>query len=180
MSEPDPTAKSSPDRSFQRAARPGPQVLGVIATVLGALLGKYAGLHMLLPIVGTLLGGLMAKKLARPAAQPMVPAFAVQAGHLLWLAVGLAIVGGLRADLLDVLLLAGGLTWLLIAPGLGPVLLLAIYQSIALIINGWLFALAEVGSTQHRALAVHILLRILALVFLFTGLGKVRAQRNQA
>src|SRR6516164_1011014 len=94
-------------------SKPAVQALGVVGAVIGALLGRYAGLHMLVPAIGAVIGGILARKLAPARAQPMVPAFAVQVGHLLWLTLGLMLVGRVSLDLLDVALLAGGLTWLL-------------------------------------------------------------------
>ena len=83
-------------------------------------------------------------------------------------------IGVFSPTALDLVVLAVGLTWLLMRPGLGPVVLLGAYQCIVFVINLVAFFGAEVGSQVHRALLVHLIFRVLAVVLMVTGLLDVR------
>ena len=144
----------------------------IVATVVGIAAGVYSGIHLLIPLALTGLVWWVARKLL-PHRQPaFVAAAAVQAGHLLWIAIGLIVIGALTVDLLDIAILLVGVVWLLARPGLAPVIVLTVYHSLALLINLFAFLNFPVGNNLHRALLVHLLWRVLALILMW------RAQRK--
>ena len=95
--------------------------LGMIGGAAGAAAGyavtRYTDLLALVPLGGALLFGLLAARVVGPDRKPAVPAFAVQAGQLLWFVVGAVVTGQYQAVLLDMIILAVGLPWLLARPG---------------------------------------------------------------
>jgi len=139
----------------------------IVATVIGIAVGVYSGTHLLIPLALTGLLWWAARKLF-PDRSPGYPAAAaVQAGHLLWVTVGLIVIGALTVDLLDIAILLIGVVWLLLRPGLAPVIVLTIYQSLALLISLFAFLNFPVGNNLHRALLIHLLWRVLALILMW-------------
>ena len=59
------------------------------------------------------------------------------------------------------------MVWLLARPGLAPVIVLTVYQALALLINLFAFLSFPVGHALHRALLVHFLWRGLAVVLMW-------------
>ena len=107
-------------------------------------------------------------------------AAAVQAGHLLWIAVGLIVIGALTVDLVDIAILLIGVAWLLLRPGLAPVIVLTIYQVLALLINLFAFLSFPIGHNLHRALLVHIIWRGLALILMWRAHHKAAGLHEAA
>ena len=145
----------------------------VVAIVVGLAAGVYSGIHLLIPLVLTGLAWGAARLLPdRPT--DFVLAAAVQVGHLLWITVGLVVIGALTVDLVDIAILLAGSVWLFARPGLAPVVVLTVYQAVALLINVGAFLAMPIGHNLHRALLIHIIWRILALVFMWRGYHKSR------
>jgi hypothetical protein len=164
------------DRS--QSANPLAMIGGAAGAAAGYAVSQYTGPMALIPLGGTLLFGLLAAKVVRPATKPMVPGFAVQVGQLLWFIIGAVATGQYRSVLLDLIILAIGLVWLLARPGLGPVLLLGIYQGISFVINAAVFASTPIGSVEHKALLVHLIFRAAAVVLMIAGLRRSRTDKT--
>lgn len=144
----------------------------IVATVVGIAAGVYSGIHLLIPLALTGLGWWAARKLLPYRPPDFVAAAAVQAGLLLWIATGLIVIGALTVDLVDIAILLIGVVWLLARPGLAPVIALTVYQSLALLINLFAFLNFPVGDNLHRALLVHLLWRVLALILMWRAYRK--------
>jgi hypothetical protein len=147
---------------------------GLVGTVVGVAVGMYSGINLLIPLTGAFLCGWIAYKLVKEDVKPMVPAIAVQLGHGLWMLFGFIMLRVLNQNALDLVILAAGLTWLLVRPGLGPVILLSTYQCIAFVVNLLSFLAAGVGSTTHKALLVHLVFRLAAVLLMVVGLQQMR------
>jgi Flp pilus assembly protein TadD len=188
--------------------KPAPPVLqligGIGGAIIGTVVGRYSGLNLLIPLGFALLAGWIAWKTVADVKRPMVFAFAVQVGHGLWMASGMFLLGLLASannmpsvrpsgpatlmlepwlfNLLDIAILLGGLTWLLIRPGLAAVLCLSLYQAVGLGVNTAAFSGAAMGSLEHKALLVHLILRTAAIVLMYLGLyriGKLAAANGE-
>ena len=144
------------------------------AILIGIAVGVYSGMHLLIPLVLTGLAWWAARALRSDRSPDYVAAAAVQAGHLLWIAVGLVVIGALTVDLVDIAILLIGVAWLVLRPGLTPVIVLTIYQALALVINLFAFLSFPIGHNLHRALLVHILWRGLALILMWRAHHKAR------
>ena len=154
--------------------KPFALVAGIVASIVGAVVGRYSGMHLLIPLGLAVVAGAIGSKLGPKKSKPMVAAFAVQAGHGLSMALGLALLGTFDLNVLDVVVVFIGVTLLLFRPGLFPVLLLSTYQLAALALNLFTLASAEFGSDLHKALLVHVIFRALGLVLMIIGLYKIR------
>jgi len=141
----------------------------VVGWIVGAGIGAYSGINLLMPLGITAGVWWIGKKLLRPEKLLFLPAIAVQTGHLLWLSLGLLYLGVLDSSLIDIVVLVVGLTWLALKPGLGPIILLSLFQILALAVNGVSFADAAIGTNPHKALLVHIIWRVMALFFMWHG-----------
>ena len=163
---------SAPDRGGR-----GRTALGLLAAAVAVALGAYSGLHLLLPLAATALAWWAGAKLLPESRRAVLPAAAVQVGHLLWLTFGQVVRGGLDAGVIDLLTLTVGVVWLVARPGLAPTLALTLYQSWALVTNGALLVRVDIGTLAHRALLIHVIWRVLALVLLWRAYALSRRGR---
>ena len=143
----------------------GAKALNVVALIGGAAVGQYAGISLLIPLFLTSAVWWLAKRFLPEHKKLVLPTFSIQCGHGLWMSLGFALLGTINLNIMDIVLLAGGLLWLLAKPSRGPLFLLGAYQLLAGTYNGYLFYEAAVGSSAHKALLVHIIWRVLALFF---------------
>ena len=160
--------------------KPAPSAMHVagriIGTGIGIVLGRYAGMNLLIPLGFALAAGFVLSKLLSGDRKTFVMPLAVQCGHACWFALGAAILHQWNAVLPDLAVFAIGLTWLTIAPGWIPVALLAAYHLFALTIN-WQGILAEpFGTNLHKAMSVHIVLRIAAVTTMVYSVIQARKQ----
>lgn len=153
-------------------------VTNIAASIGGILLGRYVGVNFLIPSAALAFLWWLFNRTVPGPAHAFVPAAAIQGGHAVWIVVGLLAVGG-TYDFLDVLLISGGLVWLIASPGIGPVIFLVAYQVAVLFYNLHLLADADVGSFVHRALVMHMALRVAAITYLVIGYRTLRHPRTQ-
>jgi len=139
----------------------------VFGWILGAGVGSYSGINLLIPLGITAAAWWAGKRILNSAKLPYLPALAVQTGHLVWLSFGLAFLGVLNLNIIDVVVLVIGIAWLGFRPGLGPVIFLTVFQVLAFGVNVISFIDAAVGSNGHKALVVHMIWRALALFFMW-------------
>ena len=152
----------------------------IVATVVGIAVGVYSGIHLLIPLVLTGLAWWAGRKLFPERSPAYVAAAAVQAGYLLWTVVGLIVNRALTVDLVDIAILLIGVAWLLLRPGLAPVIVLTIYQALLLLINLFAFLGLPIGHNMHRALLVHIIWRGLALTLMWRAHHKAAGLHESA
>lgn len=150
-------------------------LLYIPAWIAGAVIGWYCGATLLFPAIGIgiVLIAFKVKPISR--IQPFVGALAAQFGLALFMLVG-GIVHSDQINLLiyDVALIAGGLIWLVIWPGLLPVLLLIIYNAYSLFINADRISGYQPGTISHKALVATIALRLAAIIALIAGYLRFR------
>jgi hypothetical protein len=152
----------------------------LVATAVGIAAGIYAGTHLLIPLVPTALLWWAGRRLLPDRPADFVGAAAVQLGHMLWIGVGLIVIGRLTVDLADIAILLVGSLWLLVRPGLAPVVTLTVYQGAALLLNLAAFLAMPVGHNLHRALLIHLIWRVLALILMWRGYRRARAADEHA
>lgn len=140
---------------------------------IGLVLGYYVGIHLLIPCLSIAAAAWLLKTYGAPDKRYLIPAIAVQAGQLIWLGIALLALGKLNADMLDIVLLGGCLAWLYANPSLAPLYWLGALQSLAMLINSSRLMDTEIGQADHKALLVHIVLRVLAMGLIVQLLPKV-------
>ena len=114
--------------------------LNAAGSIAGACVGVYSGIFLLIPLALSAAVGWIGWKYFGPSRRAIVPSFSVQAGHLLWLGLGMVLTGTAGANLIDVAWLGGGLAWLVARPGRAPLYFLAIYQALSLAVNAFAIA----------------------------------------
>ena len=149
---------------------------GIVGAVGGWTLSQYTGASLWIPGITTLFLFLIFTK------TPLRPKFfagaiAVTGGHVAWFVVGSLIMNMWAATVLDIMLLSIGIVWLWVGPGLGAVLFVGLVQLASLASNTVSISSASFGSPQHRALTVHCVWRLLAIVCLVFGYIKMRRER---
>jgi len=148
------------------------RLLGILGGVAGWAVGQYSGFALLIPLAIAGLIWAIGRKAVHGDRQIVFPAFAVQAGYLGWFIVGIVVSGQLGTNAIDLVVFGAGLAWLLLSPGRIVLFVLAGLQMLALLVNGYAISQAEWGTPAHRALTVHIALRITAI-----GLNLMAAER---
>ncbi len=164
LAEPPPAA--TPPAKVRRFALGN--VAGIVGAVIGIGLSKVFGMALLCPAgVGFGAAALLAKR-GPERSRPFRPAASVVVGHLGWMAAGAVIAGTYAPVAVDVVLMAGGVAWLLLRPGLAPAIVLALFEVLSIAVNAVQLAAPE-NAGAWKPLALHILLRAFALAALGAG-----------
>ncbi len=153
---------------------------GGLGAAVGLAVGPYAGLSLLIPAGFALLVGWALSKAVPAPNKPMVPASAVQAGQGLWMLLGMVLLGQVNLTLIDCAVLLLGALGLAFWPSVVVVALLICYQAVGLVSNGVGFAEATLNTPVHKALLVHLVLRVTAIILMVAGLIKIRKEKTLA
>jgi len=151
----------------------GRQIAVAVGGVFGAAVGYYCGWQLVIPLALAVGVGWLLKSIpASPAAFRI--AWALLAARALYLAADIVLGGGWFPDTLHILVLAAGLAWLWVRPGIGPVILLGVYGVATAVLIAIAYGRAQTGSWQHRFLVAHLCLQGAAVVSLISGYVKTR------
>jgi hypothetical protein len=167
---------SSEDSKQKRTVHP----LLTVAGLVGGVVGYYCGITLLIPFAMAFVFLLLARRFASEGVMPFNMALAVVFGHLVWMFIGgLSAKTGFAPIILDMTITVAGLIWLTLRPGLGPVILLGVYEGISLIVNIFAILHFEFGSAGHKALTAHLALRLYAIAALVSGYRQFRKQKPE-
>jgi hypothetical protein len=162
-----------------KPTHPLASVGGIAGAAGGWALSHYAGASLWIPGAATLLLLLVFTKTPlRP--QYFVGAIATTGGHVLWFVVASFIAHIWAATTLDIVILSIGIVWLWLRPGLAPALYLGLVQLGSLAYNAYVLSSQPVGSLPHKALTVHCIWRLIALLCLVIGYLNLRRERMTA
>lgn len=147
---------------------------GIVGAVVGALVANYCWAQMLVPALTT---GLLLVLFAKTSVKPrnFGGAIAVTIGHVAWFVVGAAITGMWAGVAPDIALLLAAVALLWVRPSIATAVVLGVIELVSLVLNVALILDAALYSEDHRALTVHILLRVIVLAALVTGVLTLRA-----
>lgn len=141
-------------------------------TISGLLwlgIAKVLGISMFLAFAGIAIAFLLSAKFLPPRARGFIMSFAVQSGHLLSMAIGRVFglgIGGLLVLLPDIVLFGSALVWLVVKPGLGPILMLFVLQVAVSTLSAIQLSSSLDNPIAVRALIVHLLVRAIALILM--------------
>lgn len=155
------------------------KAIGPVVTLIAVVIGFYCGASLLVPGIGVVVASYFLRKFGSTEVQPFVVGVAVVLGQLSWMLVaGLFGPAGFAAVALDVTIVAAGSLWLIIRPGLWPMLLLCVFQGAAVTLNILAISQAAFQSSEHKALAAHIALRLFSLLMLCVGYSLFKKART--
>jgi hypothetical protein len=141
--------------------------LSIAASIGGVALGAYAAVDLIFPALFAGVAWFGLHNMAPSAKKPVVPAVAWQVGQLGWFIIGVAFApAGLAQVGPDILILGGLLIWLYISQSKIAAWVLVAYQGLSILVNAWMFMHAPIESATAKALAVHIVWRVTAIVLL--------------
>jgi hypothetical protein len=167
-------ALETPDRSTPLAT-----VGGIVGAVIGAVVANYSWAQMLVPLAVTIpLLVLFAKTPLKP--PRFGGAIAVTIGHVAWFAVGAALTGAWTSVALDIALLTAAVAFLWARPSIASAVVLGAIELASLVFNVVLILDAALFSAGHRALTVHILLRVIVLAALAMSVLSLRTKQEPA
>lgn len=146
---------------------------GIVGALVGALVGQYCWAQMLVPAVA---GGLAFLLFVKTPIKPprFAGAIAVTIGHVAWFVVAAAMLQAWAGIAIDIAVLTVAIALLWARPSVATAALLAVVELASLVFNVMQILPAPLYSAEHRALTVHILLRLMVLGALGVGLLSLR------
>ena len=134
---------------------------------------EFLGFALTLPVLYSYLIAFVIifaiSKLMKGFAKPMMWALVLQTGHLIWFIAGAVIMNKYLLYVLpDIILVTGGLIWLLFKPRLLPVIFLTIYNGISIFGNVRIFSQSTLSF--QKGLIIHIFLSTVTIFSLIYGL----------
>ena len=154
-------------------------IIFIVGGALSMGIGYYVEVGQLVPVmVAGVLWILLDKAGLQSERDAMIPAFAFQAGHVVWLAVGYLEDGA--ASMLPVaVLVAFGLAWLMARPGGLPVFVLCLLQ-LFLLGFGLVDLLDEpLGTHVHKVHTMHVFLHLVSVGFMTDGYFRFRKLESE-
>ena len=149
---------------------------------LGQMSGEWLGSALFIPLVLVFLCCWGAGKLLGPAYEDLKLAIGVTSAQtILHLFAALYLGGGYFMALLpDILILGGGTAWLILRPGIWPIVLLLAFESFALFMNA--LALFQGGFEMAivKGLISTVLVRVAAILFLVNAFKSRRSKAAEA
>jgi len=157
------------------AASPARQtaIWNIVGTAVGLAMGYYAGIHVIVPFI-LMIGVLWILNRTNTVPAEGRSILALLSAQFGWMCIGAVLTGQWHLVYIDLLFIGGGTLWLMIRLHAIPIIILMLFQLGVLLINTNLILTVEIGSDEHRALVVHIVLRIMVLFALGNGLFKLR------
>ena len=153
----------------------GNKIGSVIGAVIGVSIGWYCGLTIFIPLVISWIVSAVLKNSAQHLRNFHLP-FGLEAGHMVWMLVGGVLTGHVPLVIIDAAVIAAGLVWLWFKPGLGPVLLLSLYNAVAGAVNISSLLGTDAEGPLRKALVGHLAIRLFAVLLLWTGWSKQRKE----
>lgn len=140
------------------------RVAGIVGGLVGVGVGQYAACALLVPGGVALVIGLTLAAFLQMPRKAFAAAVAIPVGHATWMLVAMILLKAFDpvfvAEALALLLLP----WLLLfTPPLIVAIPLALYQVVGLVVNAMALAELPGGSEMHKAIVVHIFLRVCTL-----------------
>ncbi|HEY3898436.1 MAG TPA: hypothetical protein VGM54_07475 [Chthoniobacter sp.] len=163
----------------KKAANPLTSGAGILGAIGGWALSHYAGASLWLPAIST---GILLLIFTKSRFHPRYfgGAISVTGGHLVWFIAASAYLNNWTTVGPDIVLLTGASVWLWLRPGLAAAIGLGFVQLASLGINLIAILSVPVGSAPHRALTVHCVWRILAIICVVAGYLRMRREQAAA
>jgi hypothetical protein len=175
-----PSAPGVPAGAAVPGKRSARQSVGSIAGIaIGIGVSRFFGAALLVPSVVGVAAGAVLARWGPIRSRPFAAAGGVIIGHVAWMVAGALVLRSFSAVGIDIVLMSAGVAWLLAWPALAPVLVLAAFEVMGTVVNAIQLNSGETAGFE-KALVLHLLLRIGALVALGVGYRAFRSQAQSA
>ena len=151
-----------------------------------ACIGSYSGIYIVILVLPSLVIWWLCKKLLHDSAKIYVTTISMQTAQmfaLVFLMVFYIAKGTFPYSVIglvgDLIIPAAGVGWLILRPRLPALIYLTVYQVAMLAFNGFLIYQLQVGDMQHKAIAAHIVWRVMAVFYMWSPFFNSKAQLNQ-
>lgn len=144
-----------------------------IGVGVGSALFSYVGYLLIFPICLFFIFKKISKKYLKFQNSGFEISFSMQASQLFWVVISLFLVSILSKEVIfswDIIFIFGSLMWFVLKRSEISVIFLSLCQFFVFIINLTEFSSVEIGSVQHKALLVHLIFRVLAIISLWIGM----------
>lgn len=154
-------------------------IISIIGIVAGILFIKTIGFeNIFLPAICITCAYIISNRVIKNNRE-MLPAFAIQIGHAATFFAAMIILGVLSGYvpynvLIDVIILTIFSIWLIKDPSLPPIIVLTIYHSITMSLNGYTL----IFDTFSGSLLINIIIRVISIVFMYTGFNRITKNRK--
>jgi hypothetical protein len=155
------------------------QVASVVGTGIGLAVGFYAGITLLIPLALIAVIAFGLTKLRPDRRGTNLPA-AIVAGHAAWMVLGCILVRSWSQSLGEILVLGALALWIIVRPGLVPVAMLAVIESVEFCYALYMAAGESFGTAMHKARSVHAVLYLSATVLLLQAFIALRRARKSS
>jgi len=171
-------------------------IIGIAFLIFFKLFYAYFGLGtILIPAIGIAVIWFLGNKYRDISKKPMLPAIAIEGGHLVWIITGFFVIAALNPQnitkqyqfnilesLFDVIVFGALLMWLWRKPAKISGIFNIVFQFLAII--GAIYSVYELNfnldTLLPRALIIHIILRVSAIIALLIGIYKLKKESTSA
>lgn len=143
---------------------------------VGILLGLYSGIHVFVPFI-LVFGVVWVLNKTNTVPIEGRNIIGLLAGQFGWMFLGAVLTDQWQLVYIDLVFIGAGIIWLLVKIHAIPIILLLLFQLGVLFININLILMKEIGTDEHRALVVHIALRVMVIVALGSGVLALRKRK---
>jgi hypothetical protein len=160
------------------AAAVGAFLLAHLSEHAGQMGGEWLGGSLFFPLLLVFLSCWIAGKLLRPELNDLKIAIGITSAQAVLHLLGGLYLGGaaLMSVLPDIVILGAGTAWLIARPGFWPIVLLLAFEGFAILMNLLLLVQSGFETVIVKGLISTILIRVAAILFLYSGLKSRRAR----
>lgn len=161
-----------------------------VVLALSILIGKYSGINLLIPAV--MIGifyFLMTKVIFKNDENPYLVSASFLFGHAAWISIGTIVVMATMGEassfaavgnLIECLIYFLITLVMLIRPGMATGIITIILEIPTILINALQIAGTEFNTDDHKALVVHIALRVTILIYAALGVKRLKDAKEQS
>jgi hypothetical protein len=156
----------------------------ILLFVINVAFIKYFGISFFIPAIIIFFSWLwLNKKIKNSKLTSIIPALAIQSGQVLCISITLILSVAMHeyfaiAVLFDILILIIGLMWLIMRPGIKPIILLSIYQILSSLVSITNLIYQEINSPSFKASIIQLIIKIAAVFFMVIGYKKLSQKEN--
>lgn len=154
------------------------KLAGLGGALVGFLLAQYCGVALMVPVGIALVAFWLGRKVLIGDRRMVIVPLSVVIGHIGWMSAGAIYIDNWNPVRVDVLVLSAVGLWLVVAPAMAPLVVLAVLQTGLLFVNLTTLAQPEFGRVTHAALTAHIVMRVVCLAGVYFAAKRLRSGQS--